>query len=170
MDRKIILGAALLVALAFVAIVYYYNRTLDDLAAGSCTDAPELCPHEKIVETQNIVIGALLLAILVLSGVVVYTRHWKGKEENAHAREGRAHDEQSAEGAQKKPVDEAGLGEEEKSVLSIIREGEGSVFQSELMKKTGYSKVKVSRLLDRLEQKGIVERKRRGMANLVVLK
>jgi uncharacterized membrane protein len=44
------------------------------------------------------------------------------------------------------------------------------MFQSELVEKTGYSKSKVSLILDRLEAKRILERKRRGMTNAVVLK
>ncbi|MCD6411533.1 MAG: MarR family transcriptional regulator [Thermoplasmata archaeon] len=38
------------------------------------------------------------------------------------------------------------------------------------MKKTGISKASVSRALDLLESKGLVERRRRGMGNIVLLK
>ena len=44
------------------------------------------------------------------------------------------------------------------------------MYQSSLMKETGFSKVKTTRVLDRLETKKILERKRRGMTNLVVLR
>ena len=54
--------------------------------------------------------------------------------------------------------------------VAFINGGNGSVYQSDIMKKTGFSKVKVSRVLDKLEQKGLLERKRRGMTNLVVAK
>lgn len=59
---------------------------------------------------------------------------------------------------------------EEKKVYDLIVGSDGSVFQTDLIQKTGYSKVKISRILDRLETKGIVERRRRGMTNLIVLK
>lgn len=36
--------------------------------------------------------------------------------------------------------------------------------------KTGLTKVKVTRILDRLEGREIIERKRRGMTNVVILK
>ena len=39
-----------------------------------------------------------------------------------------------------------------------------------LMGKTDFSKVKVTRLLDKLEAKNLIERRRRGMTNAVVLK
>jgi uncharacterized membrane protein len=44
------------------------------------------------------------------------------------------------------------------------------LFQAELIEKTDFNKVKVSRILDKLEGKGLIERRRRGMTNLVLLK
>jgi len=73
----------------------------------------------------------------------------------------------------RKEFKEADLGtfdEEEKKVYEAIRGKEGSAFQSDLIKDTGFSKVKVTRILDRLEMKEILERKRRGMTNIIVLK
>ena len=57
---------------------------------------------------------------------------------------------------------------EEGKIYNIINDAEGAIFQAELVEKSGYSKVKVSRILDRLEGRGIVERKRRGMTNIVI--
>ena len=59
---------------------------------------------------------------------------------------------------------------DEKKVFDVLIKGDGSVFQNDLTKSTSYSKVKVSRILDRLETKGLIERRRRGMSNIVVLK
>ncbi len=59
---------------------------------------------------------------------------------------------------------------EEKKIYNILNGAEGAIFQAELVEKSGYSKVKVSRILDRLEGKGLVERKRRGMTNIVIAK
>ena len=44
------------------------------------------------------------------------------------------------------------------------------MFQADLIEKLNLGKVKVSRILDRLENKNLIERKRRGMNNLIVLK
>ena len=62
------------------------------------------------------------------------------------------------------------LNEDQRKVLEKIIEEEGTIFQSDLVEKTKLSKVKVSRILDKLEGKGIVERKRHGMSNVVILK
>ncbi len=67
-------------------------------------------------------------------------------------------------------VDISKLDEEENKIYQIIKAKEGSVFQSDLLRETGFSKVKVTRILDKLELKGIVERKRRGMTNIILLK
>ena len=47
---------------------------------------------------------------------------------------------------------------------------QGAVFQGELVEKMGYSKVKVSRILDKLEGQNLIERRRRGLANMVLIK
>lgn len=62
------------------------------------------------------------------------------------------------------------LDEDEKKICTLLLEQDGSIYQSDLLKKTEYTKVQLTRLLDKLESKGVLERKRRGMTNIVVLK
>jgi len=62
------------------------------------------------------------------------------------------------------------LDREEKLVFGKIIDAQGTIFQSDLANKTKFNKVKVTRILDRLEGKGLIERKRRGMTNVVILK
>jgi uncharacterized membrane protein len=62
------------------------------------------------------------------------------------------------------------LKDDERIVYEFILEGKGIVFQSEIVTKTGFPKVKVSRCLDALENRDLVERHRKGMSNIVVLK
>lgn len=62
------------------------------------------------------------------------------------------------------------LKEDEAKIYKIILEAGGIIQQSELVEKTGMSKATVSRTLDLLESKGLVERRRRGMGNIVLLK
>lgn len=59
--------------------------------------------------------------------------------------------------------------DEQKIVRLIIEEG-GTIFQSQLVDKSGYSKSKVSLVLDRLEARKILERRRHGMSNVIVLR
>jgi len=62
------------------------------------------------------------------------------------------------------------LKEDERKIYRAIIEAGGIVQQSELPEKTGLSKASISRVLDLLESKGLVERRRRGMRNVVLLK
>ena len=59
---------------------------------------------------------------------------------------------------------------DEKRIVSLIIDEGGTIFQSQLVDRSGYSKSKVSLILDRLEAKRILERKRHGMSNAIVLK
>ena len=59
---------------------------------------------------------------------------------------------------------------DEKIIYEIIFSEEGIMYQSDLVGKTGFPKAKVTRCLDALENKKLVERKRKGMGNLVLLK
>ncbi len=62
------------------------------------------------------------------------------------------------------------LSPEAKQVYDFIAQSNGAVLQGEIIAKTGMNKVKVSRVLDKLEMLGIIERRRHGMSNMVVLK
>ena len=58
---------------------------------------------------------------------------------------------------------------EEKKLYELTEGAGGAIFQADLVEKSGFSKVKVSRILDKLEGRGLIERKRRGMTNMVVI-
>jgi len=62
------------------------------------------------------------------------------------------------------------LKDDEQKIYKAILDSDGVINQSELVEKTGLSKAKISRCLDLLESKGLVERKRRGMGNIVLAK
>ncbi len=162
-ENRTLIGMLAIVLVLFAVAVFFYNKTLNDLAAGACTDSPATCPHEKVVETQNIVIAALIMVIGAMVAWMLYQMNTKNPAPQAQGH---------VPSAQKQPVkvDMSTLDSDEKKVLEVLHGGDGSSFQSDIANKLGYTKVKVSRILDRMEQKGLVERKRRGMANLVVLK
>ena len=70
----------------------------------------------------------------------------------------------------KQKIDLSGFDKKEKEVMKILEKENGTIFQAELMEKFGIGKVGITRLLDKLEAKQLIERKRRGMNNVVVLK
>jgi uncharacterized membrane protein len=62
------------------------------------------------------------------------------------------------------------LGKDERVVLEKIINSQGTIFQSDLVESTEFGKVKVTRILDRLEGRGLIERRRRGMTNVIILR
>lgn len=62
------------------------------------------------------------------------------------------------------------LKEEEKKIYQLLMNNDGVLFQSDLVQKSGMNKVKVSRTLDLMQSRGLLERRRQGMANVVILK
>ena len=61
------------------------------------------------------------------------------------------------------------LKDDEQTLFEAIID-EGIVHQSELVEKTGLPKSNVSRALYALESRGLIERRRRGMGNVILLK
>ncbi|MDO8655696.1 MAG: hypothetical protein Q7K45_00525 [Nanoarchaeota archaeon] len=70
----------------------------------------------------------------------------------------------------KMTIDTSNLSEEETKIYNLLTLHQGSMYQSDIIKQTELTKVKVSRVLDRMDGKGIIDRKRRGMTNMVILK
>lgn len=113
----------------------------------------EECPaHDS--NTSWYILGAFFLVSIALAiGVLmIFTPEQENKKEEY------------------KKVDMTKLDAEEQKIIRLLEEKEGSTYQSDLIKETGHSKVKITRILDKLESKGILEKKRRGMTNIVVLK
>jgi len=163
-ENRTMMGVVIALLVLFAVAIFFYNKTLNDLASGMCTDSAATCPHEKVVETQNIIIAVLMLVILVLAAWIFLQMKKSPAEKAGSDRAARAVP------AQQRKVNISELDSDEKRIISLLQERQGSVFQSEVIKLTGFSKVKVSRILDRMEHNGLIERKRRGMANLVVLR
>ncbi|MEA3414487.1 MAG: hypothetical protein U9Q99_03125 [Nanoarchaeota archaeon] len=70
----------------------------------------------------------------------------------------------------KKKLNLTDLTKNEKKAIEEIQKKNGIIFQAELKEKLEIGKVSMTRLLNKLELKEIIERKRKGMNNLVVLK
>ncbi len=57
-------------------------------------------------------------------------------------------------------------GDDKKLFEMVVNEN--AVFQSDLVEKSGFPKARVTRILDRLEARGLVERRRRGLTNVIM--
>lgn len=147
------------ISIVMFLIVYFMTQTIMQLRLelhATCPLPPEECPYKSSTPTES-VLGYVFAAMIGAFGFFL-TLTGKQKE--------------TTNPKQKTKITAAikSFNSEEKKIYELIRDSDGSVFQSDLITKTGYSKVRVSRILDRLETKGIIERRRRGMANLILLK
>jgi uncharacterized membrane protein len=61
------------------------------------------------------------------------------------------------------------LANKEREVYEALLDADGVLPQSDIVERTDLSKASVSRALDSLEVKNLVERKRRGMGNVILL-
>jgi uncharacterized membrane protein len=56
---------------------------------------------------------------------------------------------------------------DERKVFLALHNSKGEMLQNALVRKSGLSKVKVTRILSRLEKKGLITRTRHGLTNKV---
>lgn len=67
------------------------------------------------------------------------------------------------------PRDLSRLSEDERRLYDMIESAGGEILQMKLVSSGEFSKSKVTRLLDKLEGRGLIRRERRGMTNMVKL-
>ncbi|MFH8080309.1 MAG: MarR family transcriptional regulator [Candidatus Aenigmatarchaeota archaeon] len=168
MKNRIVGLIIISIALLIGFIIYAFNRALTEIVNTSCSHGPECPMWGSINFHTNISIGIMIFVLLI--GLYLF---FFGQDEKIvkEVRVIRKPDKKESKNIPETSfVQQKNLTYEEKFVIEKIIEAEGSILQSELVEKTNYSKVKITRILDKLEAKGLIERKRRGMTNLVVLK
>lgn len=146
----------IIIAMAIVMgiIVFLFNNAMTKIVNASCTHGSS-CAMYGTIKTQTYVSLILILVIVAVGIAVMRIKENKAKMINKVPEK-------------KIKKDYSLLDKDEKSVLKIVNENNNAMFQSDIAEKLGMSKVKLTRILDRLEGKNIVERKRRGMTNIVL--
>lgn len=148
----IVIGIAILMSV----IVLIFNFALKDIVGQTCSHGPECTMYDTIsVQTW---ISFSIIAIIFIIGIVIMFIKPKEKIIVKIKKE------------KKKKINLSGLDKKEKEVIEILQNENGAIFQKTLMEKLSIGKVGITRLLDKLEAKQLIERKRRGMNNIVVLK
>ncbi len=147
------------ITILFFFVVMSFNNALETIVNTTCTHGAA-CPMHITLKTQK-AISYGLMGLIAIVGVVI---SFFLKDEEVRKQHKKSFDKEE----KKKRLEN--LDEAEREVMNIILREEGSVFQSDIVKETKKSKVKVTRVLDRLEGKHLIERKRRGMANVVILR
>ncbi|MEK6915475.1 MAG: MarR family transcriptional regulator [Nanoarchaeota archaeon] len=154
----ILLGVSILIAI----IVFMFQSALTSFVSASCTLAHggNSCPMYDTITQQTYLALGIVGILVIVSIIMIFSKPHERVIIKTKTVEKKP---------QKRIVDTSDLRQEEKQVLKIIQENK-TIFQADIIDKTGFGKAKVTRIIDRLEGKGIVERKRRGMTNIVVIK
>ncbi|MEK6887648.1 MAG: MarR family transcriptional regulator [Candidatus Aenigmatarchaeota archaeon] len=129
-------------------------QKLNQYIHQDCTLPAEICPFKNDIPWESSV-GFSIDAIIFILGVLLLMS--------------KKLPEQSVKRTKRQPITVKSLEPAEKKIYDIVVDSD-AIFQSELVEKAGMSKVKITRILDKLEARGLVERKRRGMTNVVIAK
>jgi uncharacterized membrane protein len=138
-------------------IVLLFNLGLKKIVGQTCSHGPTCTMYDTISVQTWISVGIAAL-ILVIGLFLVFSKESEKIIVKTKIKQ-----------EKKKPINLSGLDSKEKEVIKLI-EKENAIFQRTLMEKLNIGKVGITRLLDKLEAKQLIERKRRGMNNIIVLK
>jgi len=145
----IITSFAFLLAL----VIYFFNRALSQIVNTSCDHGPTCPMWGSITFHTNLTIALTIIVLLIGLYLVFFGEKIKQEKKQ-----------------KTKTTIPKNLEPEEKQIMQIIIKENGTMFQSKIVEETKLNKVKITRILDKLEGKGLIERKRRGMTNVVILK
>ncbi len=143
------------ISIVILGIIFFFNQGLKDIVDATCDHGPT-CTMYDTISMQTWLSVAIAALVLIIGLFLIFVKEEKEivvkkiKEP-------------------KKKISLEGLDSREKNAVKVIQDS-GGIFQADLMDKLGIGKVGLTRLLDKLEAKQIIERKRRGMNNFIVLK
>lgn len=167
MRNRVVGILIIVIALLIGFIIYSFNQTMTSIVNASCSHGPS-CPMWGTIEFQtNVSIGIMLFIIIIGLYLIFWSKEERIVTKIKTFKTQVEPKKITKENYQK--VMSTLTGDEKKVLLKII-ESQGTIFQSDLVDKTKFTKVKVTRILDKLEGKGLIERKRRGMTNVIILK
>ena len=146
------------IAALLIFIIFLFQAALKDIIVASCGAAhTTACPMSQSVNQQTYLSLGIVGILAVIGFVLIFTK----PEERIVIKKVKE---------KKKKLDLKGLDKDEKKVVQLLKDENGTMFQATLKESLDVGKVKLTRLLDKLEAKQIIERKRRGMNNIVVLR
>jgi len=163
--RSRYLGVAIIViSIVTLVSLFYLNSALSEQSVENCVEfcnlqkdsscSLESCKANGQHNDHEKIISILELLVAFLGGIGFYLLLTKAEKI-----------------VEQKEYNLTKLNSEEKKVFYFIKENKDKgVYQSNIVEHFNFPKSKVSRILDRLEQAGIIERKRRGMTNIILLK
>ena len=161
MENKYVGYLLLGISILVIIIILLFNSTLKEIVIESCGEVHGLsCPMNNTVDEQTYIALGVVGLLIIVSFILIFSKPQKEFIFKTRTVEKKV---------KKKEISTKDLKSEEIKVLKLIQDNK-AVFQADLIEKTGFGKAKMTRIIDRLEGNGFVERKRRGLTNVVVLK
>jgi len=166
--RNRVVGILIIVIAALIGfIIFSFNTSMANIVNNSCSMGSE-CPMWGTIDFQtNVSIGIMLFVVVIGLYLIFFSKEEKIVTKIKTIKSQFEPKKITKENYQKII---SNLNREEKVVFEKVIESQGTIFQSDLVTKTNFPKVKVTRILDKLEGKGLIERRRRGMTNVIILK
>jgi uncharacterized membrane protein len=176
LQRKQLLAAGVFVASTLVLAIQLITPSPVMVTVGeNGTNVAELGSYFRYPDVAVIAVAGCLLGA---SGTYLLV----GSESSDTADESSAQQPVSEANRETEPSDELldarreeweqtaeRLANNEEVIYETVLEADGVLPQSDIVERTDLSKATVSRSLDSLETKNLVERKRRGMGNVIML-
>lgn len=156
-----IIGIAVIIGI----IILIFNLGLRSIVTQSCSHGSS-CAMYGTISLQTYISLAIAGLIFVIGLFLIFSK----EEKEIVVKKIKIREKAEENSKEKRKIDYSKLAKEEKILMKLIEEAQGTIFQSDLVEKSNFSKVKVSRILDKLEGRQFIERKRRGMTNVVVIK
>lgn len=144
------------IGIVMVAVVLMFNYVIKDAIGATCSHGPT-CGMYQGIAIQTWISISIVVIILIIGFVIMFTK----PKEKIVVRKVKE---------KKKKLKLEGLDKDEKKIVDLLLKEDKAIFQADLMEKLEIGKVKTTRLLDKLEARQLIERKRRGMNNIIVLK
>lgn len=151
------------ISVFMAAIVWIFNVGLRDVLNATCTMGPS-CSMYDTLSLQTWISLAVVLVVFFIGLFLVFSK----EHEKIVVKKIRPYGKAEVKEFDKKNL--KNLDKEELSIMNLLLNNKGSIFQSEIVGKLNMNKVRVTRILDSLEGQGLIERKRRGMTNIVMLR
>ncbi|MBD3312574.1 MarR family transcriptional regulator [archaeon] len=132
-----------------VLLAWSYDLALSNIINTSCSHGLT-CPMYQTLAAQRVFSIILIIIIVGVSSYLllidkVRTYQWMKKVKLA-------------------------VSGKERELYKLLKANNNNMKQSRLIEELGVSKVKMTRILNRLEKKGLVTRKRSGIGNIVKLR
>ena len=158
MENKHVGMLVVSIGVVMATIVWIFNSALKKIVGASCSHGSE-CTMFDTIQTQT-GLSLAIVAIVLIIGLFIMLNKPKEKIIIKKIKEKK----------KEKKINLDELDKDEKKVMNLLLEEGKAMFQADLMERVEIGKVGMTRLLDKLEAKQFIERKRRGMNNIVVVK